>query len=223
VISPPGPTFTLAKWNPDTSNFQTVTGTVMANGNPVSGATVRVDNYVVPGATDKTGRFVYRADATLLQRHVATVTDVSAASAGGQPLSSEEKDALMAGETSINFAYALRDLKVSRNAAGQPVVTGRLAKKDATPPPAVGLLTYQLTGTVTDSNGKPVKGVQVSTRTLDRDYWSISTETDSTGHYESFFTASAEEPGNPVPFTVRLSKGDVIYQLLSQGSSTSSA
>jgi hypothetical protein len=212
----PGPTFTLLKWDPDTSNLMSVTGTVMANGSPVSGARVRVDNYDVPAPTDKAGKFVYRADATLLQRHVVTVTNVAAATVSGQALSAEEKDALLASEASINVAYAVADLKVSRNAAGQPVITGKLAKKDGTPPPAVGLLTYQLTGTVTGSDGKPVSGVQVSTRTIDRDYWSISTETDSAGRYESFFTASANEPGDPVPFAVRVSKGDNIFQLLSQ-------
>ena len=80
----------------------------------------------------------------------------------------------------------------------------------------MGLLTYKLTGTVTDGNGKPVAGAQVSTRTLDRDYWTVSTLTDASGHYDSLFTASAEAPGNPVPFTVRVSKGDVVYQMLSQ-------
>ena len=110
----------------------------------------------------------------------------------------------------------MRDLKVSRNGAGDPVVSGRLEKTDTTGPPAVGLLTYQLTGTITDSNGKPVEGAQVSTRTLDRDYWTVSTASDSTGHYDSLFTASAEVSGNPVPFTVRVSKGDSVYQFLSQ-------
>jgi hypothetical protein len=57
----------------------------------------------------------------------------------------------------------------------------------------------------------------VSTRTEDRDYWTVSTFTDAQGHYSSLFTASAETagtPGAPVPFTVRVSKGDLVYQFL---------
>jgi hypothetical protein len=214
IVAPP--TFTLARWDPDTDNLVAARGTVTLQGNPVSGVRVRVDNYDVPAATDKLGHFVYLVDGTLLQRHVVTITDASAAKAGGQPLSAFDQSTLKASQASINVAYAVRDLKVSRNGAGLPVVSGRLIKSDKTPPPLVGLLTYQLTGTITDSNGKPVEGAQVSTRTLDRDYWTVSTVSDATGRYDSLFTASAEVSGDPVPFTVRISKGDVVYQFLSQ-------
>ncbi len=210
------PPYTLRVWNPDTDNLVPAQGTVTSNGSPVSGVRVRVDNYNVPSPTDTSGHFVYLADATLLQRHVVTVTDASKAKVNSQPLSAASQAALTASQGSINVAYAIEDLKVSRNGAGDPVITGRLAKTDGTGPPLVGLLTYQLTGTITDSNGKPVVGAQVSTRTLDRDYWTVSTASDSTGHYDSLFTASAEVAGNPVPFTVRVSKGDTVYQFLPQ-------
>jgi hypothetical protein len=214
IVAPPP--FTLTKWNPDTDNLVPAQGTVMSNGSPVAGARVRVDNYDVPGATDKAGHFVYLADATLLQRHVVTITDASYAKVAGQALSSAAQSALMASQASINVAYAVHNLKVSRNGAGDPVVSGQITKTDGSGPPAVGLLTYQLTGTITDSNGKPVSGAQVSTRTLDRDYWTVSTESDSSGRYDSLFTASAEVAGNPVPFTVRVSKGETVYQFLPQ-------
>jgi hypothetical protein len=80
----------------------------------------------------------------------------------------------------------------------------------------VGLLTYQLTGTVTDASGKPVVGAQVSTRTLDRDYWTVSTLTDVNGTYSSLFTASSESTVDPVPFTVRVSVGNTVYQFLNE-------
>ena len=34
--------------------------------------------------------------------------------------------------------------------------------------------------------------------------------------YSSLFTASSEYYENPVPFTVRVSKGDLVYEFLSQ-------
>lgn len=214
IVAPP--THVLRAWNADTDNLVPAQGTIAVKGSPVSGVRVRVDNYDLPSPTDMQGHFVYLADATLLARHVVTVTDATNGEVGGQPLSSTDQAALTASQAAINVAYAVRDLKVSRNGAGQPVVTGRLAKTDGSPPPLVGLLTYQLTGTVTGGDGKPVVGAQVSTRTLDRDYWTISTVTDSQGRYSSLFTASAEEAGNPVPFTVRVSKGDLAYQFFSQ-------
>lgn len=212
-IVAPAP-FTLREWNADTDNLVAAQGTVVANGSPVSGVRVRVDNYTVPTPTDKAGHFVYLADGTLLERHVVTITDASKAKINGQPISSAQRNALMASVGSIDVSYAVRDLTVSKNGAGDPVISGRLEKTDTTGPPAVGLLTYQLTGTITDSNGKPVEGAQVSTRTLDRDYWTVSTVSDAKGHYDSLFTASAEVSGNPVPFTVRVSKGDAVYQFL---------
>jgi hypothetical protein len=134
------PPYTLRVWNADTDNLVPAQGTVTANGSPVSGVRVRVDNYNVPSPTDKSGHFVYLADATLLQRHVVTITDASKAKVNGQLLSAASQAALMASQGSINVAYAVNDLKVSRNGAGDPVVTGRLAKTDGTGPPVVGLL-----------------------------------------------------------------------------------
>ena len=210
------PTMSLRTWTASSDNLVPEQGTVTVAGQPVSGVSVRVDNYDVPGVTDRNGHFVYLVDGTLLARHVVTVSGETNGKAGGRPLSASEQSALAAATASIDVAYAVKDLKVSRNGAGQPVVSGRLATADGSPPPAVGLLTYELDGTVTDADGKPVAGAQVSTRTLDRDYWTVSTFTDAQGRYSSLFTASAEAPGNPVPFTVRVSKGDVVYQFLSQ-------
>jgi hypothetical protein len=175
-----------------------------------------VDDYDLPKPTDANGHFVYLLDGTLLQRHVVTVTDASHATAGGQPLTDAERSELLAARGAITVAYTVQDLKVTRDAGGRPVVSGRLVVGRGVTPPRVGLLTYQLSGRVTDSHGNPVAGAQVSTRTLDRDYWTVSTVTDSQGRYTSLFTASAESPGNPVPFSVRVSKGDLVYQFLPQ-------
>jgi hypothetical protein len=214
IVAPP--TFALQAWNANTDNLIRAQGTIELNGTPVSGALVRVDNYELSRPTDVNGHFVYLVDQTLLGRHVVTVSDLTNAKVGGRPLTDADRSALSASRAAITVAYAVKDLKVSRDGAGHPVITGRLVDGTGAPPPLVGLLTYQLTGTVTGADGKPVAGAQVSTRTLDRDYWTVSTVTDSKGFYSSLFTASAEAPGNPVPFTVRVSKGDLAYQFLPQ-------
>jgi hypothetical protein len=214
IVAPP--IYALQPWTAATDNLVAAQGTIELGGTPVSGVGMRVDSYELPRPTDASGHFVYLLDRTLLARHVATVTDLTNAKVGGRALTDADRSALLASRAAITVAYAVKDLKVSRDGAGHPVVTGRLADGTGAPPPAVGLLTYQLTGTVTDADGKPVAGAQVSTRTLDRDYWTVSTQTDSKGFYSSLFTASAESGGNPVPFTVRVSKGDLVYQFLSQ-------
>ncbi len=215
IVVPP-PT-TLKRWNPDTDNLIPIQGTVEWNGKPVSGVSVRVDTFVVPSPTDAQGHFTYLVDGTLLGRHVVTVANASQAKVGGVALTGAEQSALDRTQGAITVDYGIHDLQVSRDSAGRPVVTGQLTDSLGTPPPPVGLFTYQLTGTVVDSDGKPVVGAQVSTRTEDRDYWTVSTLTNSKGYYSSLFTASAETagvPGAPVPFTVRVSKGDLVYQFL---------
>jgi hypothetical protein len=214
IVAPP--TYMVKAWNPNSDNLVASQGTIEVGGTPVSGVRVRVDSYDVAAPTDAQGRFTYLVDATLLGRHVVTVSDVSTARVGGQPLTKAQQAELLAERAAINVAYAVQDVKVTRDSAGHPVVSGRLVNAAGGPPPVVGLLTYQLTGRVTDSSGKPVAGAQVSTRTQDRDYWTVSTMTDANGRYTSLFTASDETSDDPVPFTVRVSKGDLVYQYLSQ-------
>jgi hypothetical protein len=215
IVVPP-PT-SLRKWNADTDNLIPIQGTVEWNGKPVSGVSVRVDTFVVPSPTDAQGHFTYLEDGTLMGRHVVTIANATQAKVGGVALTSAEQSQLSATQGAIEVDYEIHDVKASRNGAGQPVVTGQLTDALGVPPTPVGLFTYQLTGTVVDSDGKPVVGAQVSTRTEDRDYWTVSTFTNSKGFYSSLFTASAETagvPGAPVPFTVRVSKGDLVYQFL---------
>jgi hypothetical protein len=212
IVAPP--TFSIATWSADSSNLVPATGTVELGGVPVSGVGVRVDGYQLPATTNAKGQFTYLLDHTLLGRHVVAVVDASAGKAAGQPLSSADQVRLASVQASIQVAYPVTQVQVTTNAAGEPVVSGKVATTAGTAPPKVGLLTYRLTGTVTDSNGKPVDGAVVSTRTTDRDYWTISTVTGKDGRYSSLFTASSESQQDPVPFTVRVSIGDTVYQFL---------
>ena len=202
VVPPP---FALAPWRPETDNLVPARGTVMLNGAPVAGVRVKVDGYVLPSATDAQGHFVFLVDATRLARHVVSIvgTDKSAAT-------------LRAQHAAITVAYPLRNVHVSRDGSGRPVVTGTIAQTPGAKPPKVSLYSYELTGIVTDANGKPVTGARVSTRTLGRDYWTLSVPTDAQGRYSSLFTASDASGDSPVPFTVRVAKGNLVYQFLSQ-------
>ncbi len=135
---------------------------------------------------------------------------------GGSPPAAAAQTALSAGQAALTVAYPIRTLTLGKDGAGNPTVSGRITYADGTPPPTVSRYTYQLTGTVTDSSGHPVADARVSTRTVDRDYWTVSSPTDAAGRYSSLFTASDEGGGNPVLFTVRVSKGDLVYEFLSE-------
>ena len=73
------------------------------------------------------------------------------------------------------------------------------------------LLTYQLSGTITDVDGKPVPGAVVITRTQDRDFWTHSSASDANGHYTSFYSAADESSDDPVPLSVGVASGGVSY------------
>jgi hypothetical protein len=203
----------LRQWTSASSNLMPVQGTVELNGKPVAGVRVKVDDYI-PAATRSNGTFTYLVDDTLLQRHLVTVADTADADFGTARLTDAQRSALEAATAAITVAYPVSDVHVSRNGAGEPVVTGRIVDSAGQAPPHVSLATYALSGTVTDASGKPVAGAQVSTRTVDRDFWTVSTITDAGGHYTSLFTASDEDGNDPVPVTVRVANGKEIYQFL---------
>jgi hypothetical protein len=86
-----------------------------------------------------------------------------------------------------------------------------LTNTRGTPPPPVRLFTYRLSGRIVDTEGKPVKGAVVITRTQDRDFWTFSTASDAQGRYSSFFSASDEVGANPVPLSVGVGLGGTNY------------
>jgi hypothetical protein len=213
-ISIKAPMLTLAGWQADSDNLRPVRGTIAINGLPVTGVRLRVDGYQLPFRSDRDGRFTYLVDATRLARHVVTVADATGGRTNGVALSRGAQRAMVSVSGSIDVAYAIHDLRVGRNSAGQPTVEGRIADASGTPPPTVVLYSYELVGHVVDSRGRPVVGARVSTRTVDRDYWTVSSATKADGSFESLFTASSGQGGNPVPMTLRVAVGDLLYSYL---------
>src|SRR5262245_58899178 len=108
ILAPPN--YPVHPWTAATDNLVPAQGTIVLHGSPVAGASVRVDHYDHPRPTDANGHFVYLLDDTLLQRHVVTVTDVSHATVGGQPLTDADRADLLASRASINVAYTVKGL-----------------------------------------------------------------------------------------------------------------
>jgi hypothetical protein len=84
-------------------------------------------------------------------------------------------------------------------------------RADGVPVPPVVLLSYRLSGTVSDASGKPVAGAYVVSRTNDRDFWTFSEPTNAAGKYVSFFAASDLSESDPVEFTIQVAYGRTSY------------
>ncbi len=203
----------IRAWNPDSSNTQNATGRVFLGSTPVAGLKINVDGYRLPAATAKDGSFVYPADITVPRRHVVTVVGAGSGAVAGRPLTKAEQKALVGMQAGFSVAYPLTNLHAKVQKNGTVLVSGKVASVEGTPPPAVSLYTYRLTGVITDASGKPVQGAVVVTRTQDRDFWTYSTATDAQGRYTSFFAASDESGANPVVMSVQVAVGDNIYGL----------
>jgi PQQ-dependent dehydrogenase (methanol/ethanol family) len=208
-IETQGP-FTVRTWSVSAANTEVVKGRLVLHGKAVRGATMQVDDYTLLNRTTASGGFSYRLDLTMPRRHVVRVQRLSGATMGGRALTASERQALLRVAGGFSVGYKVQDLHAS-SSNGHVVVTGRLGYAGGGPPPAVTLYTYRLAGTITDAAGHPVAGATVVTRTQDRDFWTFSQPSDSSGHYVSFFTASDETGADPVPLTVQVASGSVSY------------
>jgi len=198
-------------WTANSSNVQSVQGRVTLDGQPVAGARVTVDGYAVPRPTAGDGTFHYDLDYTVPGRHEAWVTGAAAATVNGRQLTAGQRAALLSATGGFRVGYAVTRLSVHPQKNGTVVVTGRVTNSTGQAPPPVRLLTYQLSGTITDADGKPVPGAVVITRTQDRDFWTHSSASDANGHYTSFYSAADESSADPVPLSVGVASGGISY------------
>jgi hypothetical protein len=120
---------------------------------------------------------------------------------------------LLSAQTGLTVSFKLSGVEARATDEGI-LVTGRASYGDTeeTPPPPVVLFSYQLSGVVRDSDGNPVQGAVVSTRSVDREFWTVSDESAADGSYSSIYYPSGES--DPVGFTVRIAVGDEVFEFL---------
>jgi PQQ-dependent dehydrogenase (methanol/ethanol family) len=205
------PAVIVAPWRANSSNEMTVTGRLLWRGQPVVGADLTVDSYQLPRATNDQGSFSYDIDDTIAGRHAVRVTDVARATIGGKALSAVQKRALSVTTGGFSSAFAISGVRASVQHNGDVLVTGRVTDSSGVAPPTVRLVSYDLTGTITNAAGQPVAGAVVITRTQDRDYWTRSNVSNASGVYSSFFPASDETTDNPVLISVGVAYGSTSY------------
>jgi alcohol dehydrogenase (cytochrome c) len=198
-------------WNPNTSNWQFAFGKVFLGKTPVVGAQVRVDGFTIPSLTGQQGGFSYPADITDAARHDVRVVGLSRARVKGRKLTAAEQAAVQAAHGGFSVGYKLSNLRAKLQSNGTVLVTGRVTNSALTAPPPISLYTYRLSGTITDSTGKPVQGAVVVGRTNDRDFWTFSSPSDANGHYTSLFHASDETDADPVPINIGVALGGTSY------------
>ncbi len=161
-------------WQANSSNVKTLTGRLLWRGQPVAGANITVGSYQLPQATEKQGGFFYDIDDTVAGRHAIHVTGLSRATIGGKPIDSAEKRALLRASGGFSSAFAISQVKTSVQRSGDVLVTGSVTDSRGAAPPTVRLVSYELTGRITNAAGDPVVGAIVITRTQDRDFWTRS-------------------------------------------------
>jgi PQQ-dependent dehydrogenase (methanol/ethanol family) len=198
-------------WNPNSSNWQFAFGKLFLGSRPVAHAQLRVDRFTLPALTGAQGGFTYPADITEPGRHEVRVVGLSRATVNGRKLTSAEKAAVSAAHGAFNVGYRFSNLHAKVQSNGTVRVTGHVANSSGSPPPAVGLYTYSLDGTITDAAGKPVQGAVVVGRTNDRDFWTFSGPSDANGHYTSYFHASDESDEDPVTINIGVALGSTSY------------
>ena len=170
-----------------------------------------VDRYVLPRTTAADGSFTALVDSTLARRHPVTVSAGASARVSGRPLTDAEKATLKSATGGINVGFKIDGLSATKRSDGTVKVTGRVVRADGVPVPPVVLLSYRLSGTITNAAGQPVPGAYVVSRTNDRDYWTFSEPTNAAGKYVSFFPASDLTEADPVEFSIQAAVGRTSY------------
>ncbi len=208
-IVPPG-SIAIQPWDANTSNTQDVQGRLMLAGKPVAGALVSIGGWVAP-ATDSNGLFTYPVDNTMPGRHLVTVASAAHATVDGKPLSAAEQAQVSRAKSGISVGYSISDVTTKLGPGGTIDVSGQVTYGKGLAPRPVSLYSYELSGTVTNASGQPVKGAIVTTRTGDHKFWTFSAPTGANGKYTSFLVAADQEGDDPVPMAVAVSVGADAY------------
>ena len=184
---------------------QTCRGRLLLNGAPGRAARASASTATSSrSATDANGELPLRR-----RRHDPAAALVRVAGLGARDRARQRADggrasALLGASGGFSVGYAIDGPARAKRSGRDVLVTGRRrTTRQARRRRSCRLLTYQLSGTITDASGKPVQGAVVITRTQDRDFWTFSSPTDANGHYSSFFAASDETGADPVPLSRR--------------------
>lgn len=199
----------ITLWDGDKTNTYEINGTLTLDGQPVAGAVVRANRYVLPEPTAADGGFVIRRDRTVLDRTVVQVVGVEAAQVGGTALTQAQQDQLLAADLAVATVFEMHlddGLTIQRGDSGV-TISGRLTfADDTTPVPPVTIWGYILGGVVRNLDGDPVEDVVVSISDDEGETWALSNRTEEDGRYDLRFF-----PESDTPFEVRVAQGPSLF------------
>lgn len=194
-------------WDRGGDNQFNINGVLTLGGAPVAGARVGMNAYTLPTPTGDDGSFTLRGDRTVLSRLRLHVADASEATVGGATATAADAEALLAGESIIETAFAI-NLTARQTAAAGATISAQVTFDDGTTAvPSVALWGYQLTGTVLDESGAPITGAHVSISDDEGETWAVSGQTEADGAYALRFF-----PVGEAEFSVRISLGSDLYE-----------
>jgi hypothetical protein len=197
-------------WQRESTNHYAVSGTLTYDGQPVVGARIAANAYVLPEPTDEQGSYTVKGDKTVLDRAILTIRSLEGATIAGAPIDEATETALTGASATIETAFVMTLDEEPALTAGTPnqVVSGRLTFADgSTPAPSVKLWGYELSGIVVDDNDQPIGDVFVSIRDDEGETWSLSSRTGADGAYALRFY-----PLGGSRFTIRVAEGMTSYQ-----------
>jgi hypothetical protein len=196
-------------WNGGTVNRFQLDGALTIGGVPVAGAVLKANQYTLPQPTGDDGSFSVRRDQTVVDRTLLTIADLSEATADGKPLTNAQKSALSAAEFAIETAFTIAltgNLTLTKGQKNAVIEGVALFGDGSTPIPPVALWGYTLSGTIVDTNGKPLPHVYASVSDDEGETWAVSNETGDDGRYQLRFFPQ----GDAATFTVRVAYGNEV-------------
>lgn len=199
----------ITLWKGTGRNLVATAGKLTFNGQPVAGATIRVDHYTLPNPTTGDGTFQFLRDQTLIDRRRVTIADAKQAKIAGTPATQDQLGALTKASTAVSTVYLLTlDGQPTLHKGDHDVkITGRMTFADKTTPvPPVTLWDYIIRGVIRDEHGKPMQNVIVSISGENGESSALSSPTGASGEYTLRFFP---DPDNQ--YDVRAGFGETLY------------
>jgi hypothetical protein len=194
-------------WKEDNSNVQPVSGVLLINNQPVTGAQI---SYGLnrTAVTDKQGNFTIRVDQSKIYRDTIRVSSLENALVDQKKLTDRQSKAILEQKSMINVSYPVQIQDEQEQQDGNVIVKAKIKTSTGSHFPTPVLGKYGVLGTVKDAEGKPVQGAVVSITRDSGEGWAQSQPTTKEGKYLLTYIPEDDEETN-----LRVSVGNTQYHL----------
>ncbi|WEK54113.1 MAG: carboxypeptidase-like regulatory domain-containing protein [Candidatus Cohnella colombiensis] len=189
----------VVTWKMDNSQVVYVNGTVLLDGQPVSGVEVNLGKRTL--TTEDNGSFEFLVDRSIPTTLPVSIKSAEHATISGKSVSDSSKKALLEASTSVEVYYPIQieDVKEMSGDPSSVEVHARIIMDEGEDFPTTKITSYAIMGTIKDASGTPVKDAVVSFVRDRGEGWSKSEPSDENGHYVLYYSPEEDE--------------DLIYQI----------